>query len=131
MINLETARKLKDAGLEWEPKVNDFACFKDRRGIVRSVRWDEKLSLWVLVVDFDHHRDSGSYEYFTWLPRLDQLLAEIERQGWDWIMDKGSMTLYRDKEWGSQFFGVPDDAAANALLWILEREKVAHDVVHV
>ena len=122
-ISLDTARKLKDAGLKWEPKVNDFACFKDRRGIVRSVRWDEKLSLWVLVVDFDHHRDSGSYEYFTWLPRLDQLLAEIEQRGYWWVLNGITCLFGTDDDNHRTHGDTPEQAAAEALLGILRRNS--------
>lgn len=100
MISLETAKALKDAGLVWEPKLGDL--FK--------------------------------------LPRLDQLLAEIVKNNWGcrlsvlWIEDfpKGYECLLarteeteegKWEEYAQRFVTAsPEEAAAQALLWILNQK---------
>jgi len=70
-----------------------------------------------------------------WLPRLDQLLAEIERRGFRW--DIGNLGCFGDHDvciglfdWedrtyikGQFYADTPEDAAAQALLWLLEQER--------
>jgi hypothetical protein len=122
MISLELARKLKEAGLEWEPQMYDFftmiilekpiiACVTDK-WTLDSVRKE--------VLEFKGERR-------LFLPRLDQLLAEIEKRGYTWsleLTDEGKYVINIFK--GAQ--GVcckiadsPEEAAAEALLWICDR----------
>ena len=72
MISIELARKLKDAGLNWEPKKGD----------------------WFIDLDFPENANLNrednpclSREYFAWLPSLSDLLAEVERRGWAWSIN--------------------------------------------
>ena len=68
-----------------------------------------------------------------WLPRLDQLLAEIERRGYAWSLKLLNRPQYRVILYpkglapggnGSSIFtaDTPEDAAADALLLILKQE---------
>ena len=118
MISLEMARKLKDAGLEWEPKINDF--FKGPYGID---------VVFVLEVNIDSVLSVNGKEFadtvYIWLPRLDQLLAEIEKCAYEWCLeqarDKYRLSLWFDQACVYEFrASTPEDAAAQALLWILE-----------
>ncbi len=69
MISLETAQKLKDAGLRWEPKEGDCWC----NGMWMAINYYLELVTGHLLVKKEA----------IWLPRLDQLLAEIEKRGFD------------------------------------------------
>lgn len=72
----------------------------------------------------------------VWTPSLSQLLAEIEARGWGYGLDhsfsskKYRFGIYRGINGrdfkGKNFWGAtPDEAAAQALLWILEQEVAA------
>lgn len=123
MIGLETARKLKNAGLKWEP------CFGD------SYEWMGET--WV-VDKFEHrlaeilntHKPSAIH-----MPSLDQLLAEIEKRDYWWeinyaLMVDGGIKKYNMKIVKRHKNGIfesciadsPEEAASLALLWILEQE---------
>ncbi len=112
MISLEMAKKLKEAGLEWEPQRGDWYYFGDDgelhiyRGASLEAKTPEGL-------------------YFT--PRLDQLLAEISKTGWKWILfgtggiwlenDSGAMEIIHD---GPLEEGCLTELTGEALLWIYE-----------
>ena len=157
MISLETAKKLKEAGLKWnETKQGELyhASFKDG-------------SNGIFVVDHDGQKKYGNS---VWLPRLDQLLAEIEGREWDidlmhFAKNRDNTEISDDPSWScevNKFLGLtqtdvepkliihqhdgtdhavnvngkwqenrlneifdtnsPEEAAAQALLWILEQE---------
>lgn len=121
MISLETARKLKDAGLEWRPQRGDWYYSGSNIEVNIYVRPNEKVP-----------------ESIYYAPRLDQLLAEIEKRGYRWdlfitaygwykLLLATPKKLYFDID---KFDGgsLPDEAAASALLWILEdKAGEAHD----
>jgi hypothetical protein len=120
-ISVELAKKLKAAGLVWEPRAGDFyinSRFLNTVEIVNSgmVRATEILK-----------------DGYTWCPRLDQLLVEIERRGFRWgINNLGSFGDHdvsiglfnwegRTYIKGQFYTDTPEDTAAQALLWILEQ----------
>jgi hypothetical protein len=130
-MKLETAQKLKDAGLPWEPQVYDY--FKSNHGIENV----DSLTLFNGEITYVNHWNWRGDKYrlhgLVWLPRLDQLLAEIEKRGYWWRLDKISAKdaynffLYvpgGSRYWESNF---PEEAAAQALLWILEQERTRRD----
>lgn len=126
MISLETAKKLREAGSQWEPREGDWYYHADK--------WGKILSPQPFLVDSRvlKHGKIGLSDIFA--PRLDQLLIEIEQYGYKW--DIGNLGSFRDddvciglfnnetRECVMQFFGdTPEETATQALLWILEREK--------
>lgn len=128
MISLDKAKALRDAGLEWEPKVGDLVDGLEGTLIVLGFK-KEKCG-------FTFKTQDGLYggNGWIWFPRLDQLLAEIEKCGYYPILEKTAHGTYefiirnenyegiggwqRDKSW--------EDVAANALLWILKNEVKHH-----
>ena len=69
----------------------------------------------------------------VWLPSLSQLLAEIEKQGFIWVLDVSAtngnkvigyaMNIATSLDWEDEEefrSDSPEEAAASALLWILE-----------
>ena len=118
MISIDLAKKLKDAGLK--PVCTDLELF------------------WLAEVGEVMYAGAG-YEpepEDVWLPRLDRLLAEIERRGWEWVfyLDNGKFRKYtlsidnEDECRYKKFISKspkPENAVGAALLWILEREKEA------
>ena len=130
MINLELAKKLKNAGLEWEPQVGDFYIWGDEKWVVDVL---EQKTAKILSPDA------------IFIPRLDQLLKEItDRWEWNWeirlendspkhLLDSPVVILLqRPKKWHKPLNDswvnsfttnakTPEDAAAEALLWVLER----------
>lgn len=140
MITLETARKLRDAGLPWEPKVRDLIIrntdFFDLHlvlGFVNKVKTVLRAVNIRNQVVFSEHADK-----FTWLPSLDQLLDEGERLGYaieiETMCFGEELVLYHRatvKKWTKKtlflvhktdFHDDRAEAAAFAVLWIQERE---------
>jgi hypothetical protein len=126
MISLETAKALKDAGLVWEPKLGDQ--------ILNPHYGKPEITMC-------QNLPKIMPSYIIWLPRLDQLLAEIGRRGYRYILDSNpddetnkflSPTielLEKDNtckfKWWIVFAECadsPDEAAAQALLWILNQK---------
>ena len=118
MISLETAKKLKEAGLEWEPKIND-----EYRGqlLERLMQFDESYPVY-----------GYRAKKVTLVPCLDQLLSEIEKREcvWELSVDEVDKPPYAiclsstSKEIGQKWFQAdsPEEATAQALIWILEQE---------
>lgn len=118
MIKLETAKKLKNLGLEWEQVFGDwFWCDRNNRIFLKS-------SLGLNSKDGDE----------TYMPNLGQLLTEIENQGWKWQMRALTMPEYciqlRSKNilngliWGDGFYAdSPEEATAQALIWVYNQKE--------
>lgn len=134
MIGLELAKKLKDVGLRWEPKIGDW--WHGDRGLKlydnkTRHRWNEwnktrKHLVW-------------THWGIVWLPSLSDLLAEIEWRGYHVdintvslgmpvklsyvislknISPDGEILTLEYKKWGC----TPEEAVGQALLWILGQE---------
>ncbi len=117
MISMEKARELKSAGLAWEPKQFDFYHNTNNKQ-------DD-----IIVLNKQAIADAGKVN-LIWLPSLSQLLAEIEARGYEWDLsykarDKGYLcAVFSGKlsfNWWSKI-ATPENAAADALLWILKQE---------
>ncbi len=106
MISLESAKKLKDAGLKWEPQWGDVfnipSVFSDGitmlmdANMIESYRRKEPEDNWPDAI----------FRYI-WFPRLDQLLAEIEKRGWDidlmhFAKNKGNTEISDDPSWSCE-----------------------------
>lgn len=112
MISLEMARKLKEAGLEWEPKKGDWYWVFGTNSID------------LITID----RNDIVPKSIIFLPSLDQLLAEIEKCAYEWCLeqarDKYRLSLWFDQACVYEFRAdTPEDAAAEALLWILSQKE--------
>ena len=113
MVSFETACKLKDAGLQHEPQVGDWYALRSQEPMLIAFKSTIATQYIKLTNTEDEHYPNSRLmtcaemlkEGWTWLPRLDQLLGEIERQRGAWQID------------------TPDEAAASALLGLLEQEK--------
>lgn len=127
MISLDLGRRLKEAGLEWEPKLGDKYGFKTDRGQLEFLICSKRD-----IVKISEYKVFKIY----WLPRLDELLAEIERRGYRWhlypyTLPINNKTTYAcEVMYGDNTFFVytgdsPEDAVGFALIRILEREKEA------
>lgn len=123
MLFLSTAQKLKSAGLVWEPKEGDWYSL-----IVCGTEEIKGPNL-VNTIPF------GTFcnVVVVWLPSLSQLLAEIEARGYrcDLFCCSGVKVVEVYK--GIPIDGVYDEfevceantaeeAAGQAVLWILEQE---------
>lgn len=137
MISLELARKLKEAGLEWEPKELD--CISAPADVCASAYLGKEEM--EEIQSFSNEEMKTLQEKIVWLPRLDQLLAEIERRGYGY--DLHTLTTNHEHKyycaikllecacgyridnisWGPFKADNPEDAAAKALIWVLERKK--------
>jgi len=129
VISLETAKKLKKAGLKWEPRQGDW--IYNHHGFVSGTTTTLDLIVEGTVLVHSIARDylNRTVEF---APRLDQLLAEIEKRGHRWEIghyDDNEDIYYiaivskKTRLTGHQFTAnSPEESAANALLWIYEQE---------
>lgn len=123
MVSLELAQKLKAAGMKWKPDIiagtnkGDWFYWPD--GTVD------------LVGGRDYHLNNSIGE-IIFAPRLDQLLAEIEARGYKWSLNAYKCWVVSSQDYdndnlveGERLFTAanPTDAAAKALLWILEQSN--------
>jgi hypothetical protein len=122
MISLEKARALKEAGLEWDLQEGDwfseptFAGGRTDTLFGQGFEWDDD--------------DDKNNEDHVWLPRLDQLLAEIEKRGWMWDLrqwsEPGKYVIFITRQEKFERYhsvsDAPEDAAADALLYLLGQE---------
>ena len=140
MISLETAQKLKQAGLKWVPEVHDFFAIPDRnlddRVFVISdmLVTIEELS-GMQIVSFQGASE-WALDYLAtieavWIPREDQLRRGIEELqmvgGETGVQLSGGLGGYRcDITYGSQLKRFSADEAseayAAALLYLLEHD---------
>ena len=121
MISLETAKKLKEAGLKWESKVGDCFYFNNTN------------NLWLIKDEFSNRKE---IKLGTFAPRLDQLLSEIEKRSGRYKYElTGSRVYYLSNNLKPKyritiqtdrvlpfFADSPEEATAQALLWILKQE---------
>ena len=136
MISLEMAKKLKAAGLEWEPQIGDMFYWHNGKD------WEiDALTSEDVNDNLDEIRDYIDEGAWIFAPRLDQLLAEIEKRGYSWemrtVIDESQSVRFNAKniaywihvwktghiEWEDGFkraFTSTSYAAASALLWIYE-----------
>lgn len=124
MISLEMAKKLKEAGLKWEPKFGDHY-------IIPAVFEEGLHGVMDTKQIMSYHKNPKEWEEsirgFVFTPRLDQLLAEISKTGWKWILfgtggiwlenDSGAMEIIHD---GPLEEGCLTELTGEALLWIYE-----------
>jgi len=125
MISLEKARTLKAAGLVWEPKKGDWGF------------WNNAEMPTPQLVTYNPDPKTVNIKNSTWLPSLSQLLAEIEKHGgcalyvFDsglHVLEKGAYELEMPKVEITEFESIsfrsdtPEDAAASALIWILQNK---------
>ena len=118
MLSLELAKRLKELGLEWEPQRGD--------------QYRELLYKRLTQIYDADPKNEYRIKDSVWLPRLDQLLAEIEKRGYAWELsvDEADKPPYAicffstPREIGQKWFTAdsPEEAAAKALIWILEQE---------
>lgn len=184
MLSLKTSKKLKNAGLIWEPKDGDCFAVTDKDD--ELCEQGEIASTNIYVISGEHYlveelggrmvffggglcvRGSGNccnethcycmnktgynpninvYSVSSWdkklfVPRLDQLLAEIEKRGYHYALGNQiikatgyqyKLTIYNyDQAYKIQdkdsflitdfYANSPDEACAQALLWIIEQE---------
>ena len=127
MISLDTAKKLKDEGLKWEPGYADFYSWNGQTYVVSLSDCQSPTGRAVL-----RSKDS------IFMPRLDQLLVEIERAGCGFVIRRSdcpetyldyksymSLTKWTDGDSVKVFERwdlAAEEAAAAALIWILEQE---------
>ena len=133
MISLDKAMELKEAGLAWEPKFGDVVIM-----LIRDVKFGDSVPARkerLLVVDgdnigFNSHKGWHEHRNIIWLPSLSQLLAEIGARGWHYIFngkntisEQYGIVIANDDMFKTFEADTPEDACANALLWILKEEK--------
>lgn len=109
-ISLELAKKLKELGLKWNPQPGDCHCWAGIYSVVKNGFYIEQT------------------ETNIWLPRLKQLIQEVEKEGYCWGFIKESL-------WSGYLFSLvdspapifygttPENAVAQALIWIYEHKE--------
>lgn len=136
MLSLELVKRLKELGLEWEPQRGDW--YYNHHGYVSGTTTTLDLLNEVTVLIQSISRDYAN-RTVHFAPRLDQLLWEIEKRGYKWDLTncpleplgKYSLTLWIDNGLPNEHFAdSPEEAAAQALIWILEQEGANWSTTH-
>jgi len=126
MISVNKAKQLKKLGLVWIPKCGDW---------YKADYWPTATLLTADTTRMDNEEIKGVFERIgkddktVWLPRLDQLLNEIEKFNVYWEIER---LLEDNKPFYSVIIGeipmdrgnsnILEDAIADALIWILEKK---------
>jgi len=131
VIPKNIARALLEAGLEWKPGLGDqISCF-DVKSRFQTCTVTNILPISVevsFILGEKRILKTVEKAICLWLPRLDQLLSEIRRYGWDWMMYEDDkcvkVNLYQHgKQHKLCFDGNNlEKSVAHALLWVLKRE---------
>ena len=107
MLSLDLARKLKAKGLKHKPEDGD-------------VYWVSEVEEMMVIAGAFEPEDED-----VWVPRLDQLLAEVERQGYRWklVFDGDSYYFRFTGVWVPRLecckYNAPEDAVADGLLCVI------------
>lgn len=124
MISLEMAKALKDAGLEHEIQKGDWYWWNNKHNGTGA-----PILLLVRDPEYDTLEEGDVFA-----PRLDQLLAEIEARGYWWNLIKQKVESGKPlahielmkqgvyQETPLFMCDSPEEATAQALLWILMEE---------
>jgi hypothetical protein len=130
MLSLEISKALKEAGLPWEYQLGDRFWSLYNIGTIRRV-WKQNM-----VCDLDMFEECDE-DIFA--PRLDQLLAEGDKAGF--VIEIQTICFGEDlrrshhatvKKWDLKclelchttgFSEDREEAAAQALLWIIKNES--------
>jgi len=129
-VSKELAERLKAAGLEWiwykDAKPGDWFFFPG----------EEPEMVWEVHPEIKDVRTKNYWvggTDMTWLPTLPDLLEWLEGRGYTWViarLSSGEVKIHlleKDKGFNGlreQFYSTtPADAAGEAVLWELEREK--------
>ena len=122
MISLEMAKKLKEAGLGWEPQKGDLVYHSEAEESFNITAGDMEDFVQATRIDKEY-----AYSIAIFLPRLDQLLAEIEELGYKWFAETDTeryfiriVEIKKPNNCHGIFSDSPANAAAEALLWIYE-----------
>jgi hypothetical protein len=126
MINIDLAKKLRDLGLEWQPKWGDY---------FQMIVLEKSLTT-CLIDEFSVNsirKETSKFrnEKRLWLPRLDQLLEELEKRGYLPKLEKGvdgiligNGIYYEVSIFGKNRIGKSwEEAAAKVLVMVLEEEQ--------
>lgn len=101
MISLELARQLKDAGLNWQPAINDFFAIPDRGMDDRIFVISDLLATLETLHGQEIVAFQGASEWalddletgeLVWLPREDQLRQALEAA----LLERGLLALRMD-----------------------------------
>jgi len=136
MLSIETTKKLREAGLCWEPQVGDcfydISCCGNKVKHVRKYAPEYKLIYtWEYFEDYlrkekGFRLDKVSLKDAVFAPRLDQSVAKAQELGyWMVINTRGHIIVGKGGIGGPQarFDDEQiDEAVAQALLWILQNK---------
>jgi len=121
MISIDKTKRLKELGLIWNPKLGDWykADYWPTPTLftIDTLRLDDKEI--ECVIENIKNRDDE-----VWLPRLDQLLDEIEKHQYTFSLVGEKLTLFKKLNLVIQFeCDIREDSVADALIWILENKQ--------
>lgn len=128
VVSLENARKLEDAGLSQSIGAGDYGYIEYKN------RGNQAVFLVLFNNCFEFLNEINKGNTVIKAPKLDQLLAEIEKRLplWLWVLSKEPTGAYNLGLWEHSSHCVceftantPKEAAADALIWILGHTEEA------
>lgn len=129
-VSLKMARRLKQAKLLWEPKLGDWYCFPNGKPNVVSFKPGAGNEFVRISYDgYDRFMTLKELyaEQAIWLPTLSDLLTWLEERGVRPVSTATRLILFINcKGVWTRAATFPakkrEDAAAMAVLWLLEKE---------
>ena len=119
MISYDKAKRLKELGLQWNPKRGDWH---------KADYWPTPILFTIDTLRLDNKEIECVIEKVkenTWLPSLTQLLDEIEKYQYIFSLVGEKLTLFKKLNLVMQFeCDNREDSVADALIWILECKQV-------
>lgn len=124
MISLELAKRLKGLGLKWEPQEGD-RIYKSKNEIATMCKGCGMFHYGTLETYLETWKNAYIMDKrYVWIPRLDQLLAEIEKRGYKWgLLYEGQISVSKGTNYKTFDANSPEEATAQALIWILEQKQ--------
>lgn len=132
MINIETAKQLKDLGIQWEPQVGDVYGFTWQSPLSSAV---EDTDIVVSTRGFSNNMKgiAGLKNMYTldnvyWIPSLASLIAEVNKIGFKWELTPSRFSIVENRgpfRFVLQNFenASQEQAVADGLLWLIQNKK--------
>jgi len=121
VISYDKAKQLKELGLTWNPKIGDW---------YKADYWPIPTLFTIDTTRMDNEEICRRFERISkdektvWLPSLKQMLDEIEKYQYTFSLVGEKITLFKKLNLVVQFeCESREDAVADALIWILQKEK--------
>ncbi|NPV92372.1 MAG: hypothetical protein HPY50_16525 [Firmicutes bacterium] len=129
MISIDTAKRLKNLGMQWEPQADD-------EFVANWPPWAGKEVYDVVASDSPSLKQMGIVvgakgiyprDFSYWMPPLDTMLKQFQQKGISWLLLNDTFLVYSHRKINNQHLlrvknQSQQQAAAEALAWLLQQD---------